>query len=214
MEVTGTPPILRTGRAEEDQLLVDTAIKGCQVAFAQLLARYRPAIFQLMLQRVKNTEDARDLTMEAFEKAFSKLHFYTPTHAFSTWLFKIAMNNLIDFTRKRQPSIVHFSATGETTGFATDWLQNYRSEMPTPEEALMQEQRIALVQQLLDRLDERYRRMIELRYYEDLSYEEIAQQLDIPIGTVKARLFRAKESLYVLLQKPQARACLERTRRG
>lgn len=214
MEVTGTPPKPRTGRAEEDQLLVNTAIKGCQVAYAQLLARYRPAIFQLMFQRVKNAEDARDLTMEAFEKAFSKLHFYTPTHAFSTWLFKIAMNNLIDFTRKRQPSIVHFSTTGETAGFATDWLQNYRSEMPTPEEALMQEQRIVLVQQLLDRLDERYRRMIELRYYEDLSYEEIAQQLDIPIGTVKARLFRAKESLYILLQMPHAKACLERTRRG
>ncbi|HRI58152.1 MAG TPA: sigma-70 family RNA polymerase sigma factor [Saprospiraceae bacterium] len=213
MEVTGIPTLPRTARADDDHRLVTTAIGGCQHAYAQLLARYRPAIFQMMLQRVKNAEDAQDLTMEAFEKAFRKLHFYSPTHAFSTWLFKIALNNLIDFTRKKQPLTIHFGDGVALAGFETDWLQNHRSEMPTPEEAMMQEQRIRLIRQLLNRLDERYRRMIELRYYEDMSYEEIAQHLDLPIGTVKAQLYRAKENMYRMLQMPQAQAHLEQTKR-
>ena len=214
MEVTGMPPTTRTNRANDDQHLVTNAIGGCQNAYAQLLARYRPAIFSFMLQRVKNAEDAQDLTMEAFEKAFQKLHFYTPTHAFSTWLYRIALNNLIDFTRKKQPATVRFGDAGENAGLTVDWLQNHRSEMPTPEEAMVQEQRIRLIQRLLDRLDERYRRMIELRYYEELSYDEIAQHLNIPIGTVKAQLYRAKENLYTLLQAPQVGAYLEQTRRS
>lgn len=214
MEVTGIPNLPRTARADDDHRLVTTAIGGCQNAYAQLLARYRPAIFQLMLQRVKNAEDAQDLTMEAFEKAFRKLHYYSPSHAFSTWLFKIALNNLIDFTRKKQPQTIHFGDGSASTGFETDWLHNHRSEMPTPEEAMMQEQRIRLIQQLLDRLDDRYRRMIELRYYEDMSYEEIAQHLNLPIGTVKAQLYRAKENMYRLLQLPQAQAHLEQTKRN
>lgn len=200
MEVNGYRP----ARQEDDYRLVLTAKTGCQVAYATLLARYRQAIFQLMLQRVKNAEDAQDLTMEAFEKAFRKLHSYTPTHAFSTWLFKIALNNLIDFTRKKQPVMVRIGEAGDTTGLSSDGLYNRRSEMPTPEEAMMQEQRIAMVQRLLGRLDERYRRMIELRYYEDMSYEEIARHLEMPMGTVKAQLYRAKENLYEMLQTPWA----------
>jgi RNA polymerase sigma-70 factor (ECF subfamily) len=214
MEVIGIHTTPRSTRADEDHRLVATAISGCQHAYAQLLARYRPAIFQLMLQRVKNPEDAQDLTMEAFEKAFRRLHYFTPTHAFSTWLFRIALNNLIDFTRRKHPAVVRFGdASDSGPGFSSDWLYNRRSDMPTPEEALMREQRIGLIQHLLDRLDERYRRMIELRYYEDMSYEEIAQRLDLPIGTVKAQLYRAKENLYTMLQTPQARAHIERKRR-
>lgn len=214
MEVIGVHTTSRSARADEDHRLVATAINGCQHAYTQLLARYRPAIFQLMLQRVKNPEDAQDLTMEAFEKAFRHLHFFTPTHAFSTWLFRIALNNLIDFTRRKQPAVVRFGDAREGgSAFGADWLYNRRSDMPTPEEALMREQRISLIQRLLDRLDERYRRMIELRYYEDMSYEEIAQRLDLPIGTVKAQLYRAKENLYTLLQTPQARAHIEGRRR-
>jgi RNA polymerase sigma factor (sigma-70 family) len=209
MEVNGYRP----ARQEDDYRLVLTAKNGCQNAYTTLHNRYRQAIFQFMLQRVKNPEDAQDLTMEAFEKAFRKLHSYTPTHAFSTWLFKIALNNLIDFTRKKQPQTIRFGEAGEAPGFPHDWLHNRRSEILTPEEMMMQEQRILLIQRLLGRLDERYRRMIELRYYEEMSYEEIAQHLHLPIGTVKAQLFRAKENLYEMLQTPQAGAHLERTRR-
>lgn len=205
MEVIGQRP----ARQEDDYRLVLTAKTGCQTAYATLLARYRQAIFQLMLQRVKNAEDAQDLTMEAFEKAFLKLHSYAPTHAFSTWLFKIALNNLIDFTRKKQPSLLRLGEAGELSGYSPEWF----STAPSPEEMMIREQRIALVQRLLGRLDHRYRQMLELRYYEDLSYEEIAQQLDMPIGTVKAQLFRAKANLYDMLQTPYAKAHLEQTRR-
>lgn len=209
MEVNG----YQTARQEDDYRLVLTAKDGCQNAYAKLHDRYRQPVFQFMLQRVKNPEDAQDLTMEAFEKAFLRLHSYTPTHAFSTWLFKIALNNLIDFTRKKQPALVRLGEMADEPGLPSDWLLNYRSEILTPEERMMQEQRIKLIQRLLDRLDERYRRMIELRYYEEMSYEEISHHLDIPLGTVKAQLFRAKENLYEMLQTPHARAHLEQTTR-
>ena len=213
MEVNGLPTSPSAARYEDDYRLVATAIGGCQNAYATLLTRYRQAIFQLMLQRVKNPEDAKDLTMEAFEKAFRRLDSYTPTHAFSTWLFKIALNNLIDFTRKKQPPTVQLGETNSMPDFVYGWLHTRRSEIPTPEEVMMQEQRIALIRRLLNRLDERYRRMIELRYYEDMSYEEIAQHLNLPMGTVKAQLYRAKENLYEMLQTPLAGAHLEQTKR-
>lgn len=204
----------RPARQEDDYRLVLTAKNGCQNAYTTLHDRYRQALFQFMLQRVKNPEDARDLTMEAFEKAFQKLHSYTPTHAFSTWLFKIALNNLIDFARKKQPPTIYFGDAADAAGFPAGGLHNRRSDMLTPEERMVHEQRILLIQRLLGRLNERYRRMIELRYYEEMSYEEIAQRLQIPIGTVKAQLFRAKENLYEMLQSQQAEAYLEQTRRS
>ena len=209
MEVNGH----QTARQEDDYRLVLTAKNGCQDAYARLHDRYRQPIFQFMLQRVKNPEDAQDLTMEAFEKAFLRLNSYTPTHAFSTWLFKIALNNLIDFTRKKQPAMVRLGEVNDEPGIPSDWLLNYPSNILTPEETMMQEQRILLVQRLMGQLDERYRRMIELRYYEEMSYDEIANHLNIPIGTVKAQLFRAKENLYEMLQTPQAQAHLEQTAR-
>lgn len=213
MEVIGIPTENRHKRTDDDYLLVTTAMNGCQHAYATLLKRYRQAIFQLMLQRVKNPEDAHDLTMEAFEKAFLKLPSYAPTHAFSTWLFKIALNNLIDFTRKKHVPVIPVGEYGDKYDSTSDLLFSRHANMPSPEDVMIQEQRIVLIRRLMGRLDERYRRMIELRYYEDMSYEEIAQHLDIPLGTVKAQLYRAKENLYGMLQTPHARAHLDQTRR-
>ena len=202
MEVIGTPFF---HPQDEDYRLVRTAIAGNQNAYTVLHNRYRKAIFNLMLQRVKNPEDARDLTMEAFEKAFHKLPSYAPTHAFSTWLFRIALNNCTDFSRKKQLPVVRMQEDQSGADYFYTWLYNRRSEAPTPEEALILEQRNRLVRHGLDRLDDRYRRIIELRYYEEMGYEEIAQHLRIPVGTVKAQLYRAKENLYTLLKNSQAR---------
>lgn len=194
---------------DEEYRLVRTAIAGNQNAYTILHNRYRKAIFNLMLQRVKDPEDARDLTMEAFEKAFHKLPSYAPTHAFSTWLFRIALNNCIDFSRKKQLPVVRIQEEGKEADYFFTRLYNRRSETPTPEEAMILEQRNGLVRHILDRLDDRYRRIIELRYYEEMGYEEIAEHLSIPVGTVKAQLYRAKESLYTLLKKSQARAYID-----
>ena len=214
MEVIGHPIRRRTQHAQDDYHLVQTAVAGSQDAYSALLGRYRKSIFQLMLQRVKNSAEAEDLTMEAFEKAFLNLSSYAPTHAFSTWLFRIALNNCIDHNRKKRVPVIRTDGSSQVAGFDSDWLKNNFAETFTPEDLLVRQQRATLVRSLLKRLGDDYRRLIELRYYDELSYEEIARQLGLPLGTVKARLFRARRNLCDLLRTPQAGAYLEHSSRA
>jgi RNA polymerase sigma-70 factor (ECF subfamily) len=152
----------------------------------------------MLLKMVNNASDAEDLTIEAFGKAFRSLETYTPNFAFSTWLFKIATNNCIDFIRKKQasPSIID-QASDEMNGYTV----NIQSDMPDPEETLINRQKFAQLREVVSQLKPRYRNLIELRYYKEYSYEEISKELDLPIGTIKAQLFRAKTLLYNILNK-------------
>jgi RNA polymerase sigma-70 factor (ECF subfamily) len=185
-------------KAKKDLLLVEQARSGDEKAFALLHNRYRDSIYFMLLKMVSNPSDAEDLTSEAFGKAFRNLELYTPNFAFSTWLFKIATNNCIDFIRKKQasPSIIDQGP---------DELDNYtiniQSDMPDPEEALINRQKIIQLREVVGQLKPRYRNLIELRYYKEYSYEEISKELKLPIGTVKAQLFRAKILLYNILKK-------------
>lgn len=165
-----------------------------------------------MLKMVNNQEDANDLTIEAFGKAFRKLSSYAPHYAFSTWLFRIAINNGIDYIRKRRLNFMSIDDTIEPDG-SQDYSASIRSNALNPEEQYINEQKVQMMRAVLGKLNEKYRLMIELRYFEELSYDEIAQELDIPLGTVKAQLFRAKEMLYELIQQPGASAYLENTKR-
>lgn len=199
-------------RAMEDYDLVKSAIKGNQRAYAELLNRYRHSVYHTVLKMVKNRDDADDLTLEAFGKAFHKLPTYAPNYAFSTWLFRIAINNCIDYIRKKR---IHFCSIDEPydgeRGF--DYANNIRANIRNPEEEMMRGQRISMMKNTVTELTQKYRVMIELRFYQEKSYEEIATELDIPLGTVKAQLFRAKELLYGILIKPGPSAYLETTRR-
>jgi RNA polymerase sigma-70 factor (ECF subfamily) len=185
-------------KAKNDLQLVEQARKGNEKAFASLLNRYRDSIYFMLLKMVNNSSDAEDLTIEAFGKAFRSLETYTPTFAFSTWLFKIATNNCIDFIRKKQasPSIID-QASDEMDSYTV----NIQSDMPDPEEALINRQKFAQIREVVSQLKPRYRNLIELRYYKEYSYEEISKELDLPIGTIKAQLFRAKTLLYNILNK-------------
>jgi RNA polymerase sigma factor (sigma-70 family) len=185
-------------KAKNDLQLVEQARKGNEKAFASLLNRYRDSIYFMLLKMVNNSSDAEDLTIEAFGKAFRSLETYTPTFAFSTWLFKIATNNCIDFIRKKQasPSIID-QASDEMDSYTV----NIQSDMPDPEEALINRQKFAQIREVVSQLKPRYRNLIELRYYKEYSYEEISKELDLPIGTIKAQLFRAKTLLYDILNK-------------
>jgi RNA polymerase sigma factor (sigma-70 family) len=185
-------------KAKNDLLLVEQAKKGNEKAFASLLNRYRDSIYFMLLKMVNNGSDAEDLTIEAFGKAFRSLESYTPNYAFSTWLFKIATNNCIDFIRKKQssPSIIDQGPDEMDT-----YTVNIQSDMPDPEEALINRQKIAQLREVVDTLKPRYKQLIELRYYKEYSYEEISKELDLPIGTIKAQLFRAKTLLYNILNK-------------
>ena len=213
MEVTvqKTHPNL-SPRAQEDYELVLQAIDGKQKAYAILMDRYKSSIYHMMLKMVNNREDADDLALEAFGKAFNKLPSYAPRYAFSTWLFKIAINNCIDHIRKKRLHLLSIDDPIEPDG-DHDYSSNIRSTALNPEENFIRNQRLKLMRSMLEKLSLKYRLMIELRFFEELSYEEIACELDIPLGTVKAQLFRAKEILFNLLQSPQAKAHLENTKR-
>lgn len=199
-------------RAQEDYEYVKKAILGDQKAYTVLLERYRNSIYHMMLKMVKTREDADDLTLEAFGKAFAKLPSYAPRYAFSTWLFKIAINNCIDHIRKKRLHLLSIDDPIEPNG-DHDYSSNIRSGNLDPEEVFIRHQRLKLMRTVLSQLNLKYRLMIELRFFEELSYEEIANELEIPLGTVKAQLFRAKEILFNLLQKPSAKAYLDNTTR-
>lgn len=199
-------------RANEDYQWVLSAIDGDQNAYKELMNRYRNSIFHMMLKMVKSREDADDLTLEAFGKAFNKLPSYAPRYAFSTWLFKIAINNCIDHIRKKRLKLLSIDDPIEPGGDA-DYSDNIRSTTLDPEEKFIRDQKVRLMRTVLSELSHKYRLMIELRFFEELSYEEIATELEIPLGTVKAQLFRAKEILFNLLQTPRAKAYLDNTSR-
>ena len=199
-------------RSHDDYQLVQKAVEGDQRAFAALLERYRNPVFHTILKMVHNRDDADDLTLEAFGKAFHKLASYTPKYAFSTWLFKIAINNCIDHIRKKRINFLSIDDPIEP-GSEDDFASNLRSSVLNPEEHMMRDQQIEVIRKVVSKLNHKYRLMIELRFFEDLSYDEIARELDIPLGTVKAQLYRAKELLFKQLQQPGARIYFETVKR-
>jgi RNA polymerase sigma-70 factor (ECF subfamily) len=185
-------------KAKGDLLLVEEAKKGNEKAFASLMNRYRDSIYYMLLKMVNNASDAEDLTIEAFGKAFRNIDSYAPKFAFSTWLFKIATNNCVDFIRKKQLSPTPFDHLQDNLETVT---VNIQSDLPDPEESLINHQKIAALKDIVNQLKPRYKSLIELRYYKEYSYEEISSELNLPIGTVKAQLFRAKTLLYNILIK-------------
>ncbi|MEA1887549.1 MAG: sigma-70 family RNA polymerase sigma factor [Bacteroidota bacterium] len=185
-------------KAKYDLRLVNMAVEGDEKAFAELMNRYRDSIYYMLLKMVNNPSDADDLTIEAFGKAFKNIHLYTPNYAFSTWLFRIATNNCIDFIRKKKSAPTPVEQQQDEQDDPASHLQ---SDMPGPEEEMMQQQKIRHLSDVVSQLKPKYRRLIELRYYNEYSYEEIANELNLPLGTVKAQIFRAKELLYNILNK-------------
>ncbi|UTW63015.1 sigma-70 family RNA polymerase sigma factor [bacterium SCSIO 12741] len=187
-------------KAKYDYQLVRRAVEdGDEKAYAEIMSRYREPIYYMLLKMVNNEIDAEDLTIEAFGKAFKRLHQYSPSHAFSTWLYKIATNNCIDFIRKKRGQTLSIDQE-----FGSDEGGGYKVELPssnlTPEEKTIKDQKIELMRQVVTYLKPRYRNLIELRYFKEYSYQEISEEVDIPLGTVKAQLFRAKELLYEILK--------------
>jgi len=185
-------------KAKSDFLLVEQAKLGSEKAFATLMNRYRDSIYFMLLKMVNNPSDAEDLTIEAFGKTFRNLDLYTPKFAFSTWLFKIATNNCVDFIRKKQVSPSPLDHLQDSMDNVT---LNIQSDMPDPEESMINHQKIAALKDIVNQLKPRYKSLIELRYYKEYSYEEISSELKLPIGTVKAQLYRAKTLLYNILIK-------------
>jgi len=177
-----------SSKTREDYILACEAIKGDQRAYEKLLLRYRDMIYYTILKMINNQQDAEDLTIESFAKAFIHIDQYKPTYAFSTWLFKIATNNCIDYFRRKNAK----SKSSEKQEMEEGMDEFIDKTDIGPEKSLIKKQRKEFVIKILTELNPDYKKLIELRYYKEFSYDEIAKTLDIPIGTVKAKLYRAK----------------------
>ncbi|MFI5151267.1 MAG: RNA polymerase sigma factor [Bacteroidia bacterium] len=187
-------------KAVYDYSLVRRALDhGDQKAYAELMTRYRDSVYFMLLKMVNNKDDADDLTIEAFGKAFKRLDQYTPNFAFSTWLFKIATNNCIDHIRKKKNNTFSIDKPFQDDE-GGEMTMDLRSEQLDPEEKVMKKQKVMMMREVVDKLKPRYKMLIEMRYFEELSYEEIAEKLELPLGTVKAQLFRAREFLQNILK--------------
>lgn len=186
-------------KARRDFDLVQEARLGNQKAYADLMGYYKDSIYFMLLKMVNNKSDAEDLTIEAFGKAFKNLDKYTPNFAFSTWLFKIATNNCIDYLRKKRMTQRHVSID-KSDDDENEVPITLVSGGPNPEEKLIGKQKERIIKEIINKLNPRYRELIEMRYFDQLSYQEIAEELNLPIGTVKARLFRARELLLNVLE--------------
>jgi RNA polymerase sigma-70 factor (ECF subfamily) len=178
----------------EDSRLIRSALKGDGSAYGKLMKKYHDAIFSFIFRMVREREQVEDLTQEAFIKAFSSLKNFNEEFAFSTWLYKIATNNCIDYIRKRK---VHtYSIDKPIESRDSDYTFELPDETYEADRSLISNQRTQLLNEAIAQLPDKYKRVIRLRHKEEKSYEEIAQMLRLPIGTVKAHIFRARELLY------------------
>ncbi len=185
-----------TDKAKRDYILLRRALDdNDQNAFAELMQLYRDSIYFMLIKIVKNSDDAEDLTLDTFGKAFRYLDKYSPKYAFSTWLFRIAVNNSIDYIRHKNnsPQCLDDDLTEDVTLRLIDSSESNFS--PTPEQEVMDKQRAQMLRAAVSQLPEKYRKVVELRYYEDLAYDEIAEQLGISLSNVKIQLLRAKNML-------------------
>ena len=187
-------------KAQKDyELVIRATQKKDQQAFAELMDKYKDSIYFMLLKMVNNNDDAEDLTLEAFGKAFNRLHQYTPNFAFSTWLFKIATNNCIDFLRKKKKNVMSIDNRIPNSE-GDEFMFEIKSDGLTPEQLAMNEQKIQLMRQYVKKLKPRYETLVEMRYFKEMSYDEISEELNLPLGTVKAQLFRAREFLYNIMK--------------
>jgi RNA polymerase sigma-70 factor (ECF subfamily) len=192
-----------TDKANRDLKLIQRAInQKDQNAYAELMGLYKETIYFMMLKMTNNSDDADDLTIEAFGKAFKNIHNYTPEFAFSTWLFKIATNNCIDFIRKKKlntTSIDHVISSEDSPHPSRDVISSGKD----PEEKIIEKQKIQLMQEVVEKLKPRYKDLVKMRYFEEMSYEEISQELNLPVNTVKVQLFRARDLLYQIIKNAE-----------
>ena len=190
----------QTEKAKRDYVLLRKALDhNDQQAYAELMRLYRDSIYYMLMRMVKNKDDAEDLTLMTFGKAFRYLDKYTPQYAFSTWLYRIALNNSIDFLRVKNNMPQYFEEDLYTNSTTSIIDQSEDNLQRTPEDEVIDKQRLQLLRAAVSELPERYRKVIELRYYEDLAYEEIAERLGLTLSNVKIQIMRARNMLSELM---------------
>jgi RNA polymerase sigma-70 factor (ECF subfamily) len=178
---------------ENIQQYISKALNGDEKAYEALLKRYRHGIYNMIYQMIKNREETEDLVQETFIKAFKSLDSYNDSFAFSTWLYKIAFNHCIDSIRKKKLKTLPLDKPIDLKEGQVR--HEIRDETTSPEGSFLFMERKKRIQHTIESLPKKYKEAIILRHQEDKSYEEISEILNIPLGTVKARIFRAREML-------------------
>ncbi|MFC2088293.1 RNA polymerase sigma factor [Calditrichota bacterium] len=177
----------------QDSELIQSAKSGDEKALEELISKYKIAVYNLVYRMVRDKQEAEDLTQETFIKTFKSLPSFNEEYAFSTWIFKIATNNCIDFFRKRK--LKTYSIDKPIQYKTSEIQQDHPDPDLDAEKQILAEERSILIKEAINSLPEKYHQAIMLRHAEERSYEEIAEMLDLPLGTVKARIFRAREML-------------------
>ncbi|MCK5033806.1 MAG: sigma-70 family RNA polymerase sigma factor [Calditrichia bacterium] len=183
----------------QDSELISKAKSGDEYALEELLGKYKIAVYNLVYRMVKDKQEAEDLTQETFIKTFKSLPSFNEEYAFSTWIFKIATNNCIDFFRKRK--LKTYSIDKPIQYKTSEIQQDHPDTDPNAEKSMLAEERSELIKKAIDSLPKKYNEAIVLRHMKEKSYEEIAEMLNLPLGTVKARIFRAREMLNKALKE-------------
>lgn len=184
-----------------DYTLVQRAIGGDQAAFKTLFDKYKQPLYFHILKLVKDREIIEDLLQEIFLKAFDNISSFNPDYAFSTWLYRITTNHSIDYLRKKK--LKTFSIHDPIRTKDGEMSIELEDEGRSTDDLIVRKQRSQILREALDSLPEKYREIIKMRHVEELSYQEIADILDLPLGTVKAHIFRARELLYKYLKDRQ-----------
>ena len=175
---------------------ITKAKEGNQAAFRYLLDLYWLEVYSFLLKRVNNENEAEDIAIQAFSKAFDKISTFDENYTFKTWLITISKNVHIDLVRKKKISV----AT-ETTKDQEERVYLVVDENPTPEDKIIREQNLAKLLRDIRQLKPKYQEVIQLRYFQELSYKEIAQQTNEPMNNVKVKLLRAKKLLAEIIKK-------------
>jgi RNA polymerase sigma factor (sigma-70 family) len=177
----------------EDISLIEEALAGKQSAYDKLMKKYYQHIYNLIYKMIFKKEDVEDLTQEAFIKAFNSLQHFDRQFAFSTWLYKIATNNSIDYLRKKKLNT--FSIDKEIESEDSDYKFDIPDTDYVPDTKIIEDQRRKVLEDAINSLPEKYRQVITMRHKQEKEYEEIAKELNLPLGTVKAHIFRGRELL-------------------
>ena len=182
-----------------DQELVEQTLAGNTICYETLFDRYRHPLYAAIVSRCGDEQDAGDIIQETYVKAYFNLPRYNADYTFGQWVYTIARNLFIDYARRKRSAGSAVSIDSNTTGE----MINPACDMPNPEERIISRQRSSLLDNLLEELPAHYRTMIQLRFIKEYSYEEIAEQLGMPIGTVKTQIHRARERLCRLITARQ-----------
>lgn len=187
----GPPP-------QSDAETVAAILKGDRELFGELVERYQGRLVNYLFRLLRSTEEAQDLAQEVFVKIYLALDRYDPNYKFSTWLFRVAQNAAIDRIRKRRLQVVSMDRPGSRDEDSRSW--EFPSPDPSPYRNLRNRERGEAIQEVIDQLPWEYRELIVLRHYGELSYDEIASLKQMPLGTVKNKLFRGRQMMKEKLQ--------------